>query len=79
MIIPLYDLEVFDFFPLFFTFCKLQVVCYGELGCFRDEGPFNYLDMLPSPPEEIGTVFYLYTRHNRELPQAARTHIERWR
>lgn len=39
-----------------------EVVCYGELGCFRDEGPFNYLDMLPSPPEEIGTVFYLYTR-----------------
>ena len=39
-----------------------EVVCYGDLGCFRDEGPFNYLDMLPSPPEEIGTVFYLYTR-----------------
>ena len=41
------------------------MVCYGELGCFRDEGPFNYLDMLPSPPEEIGTVFYLYTRKRR--------------
>jgi hypothetical protein len=33
------------------------------------QGPFNYLDMLPSPPEEIGTVFYLYTRRNKELPQ----------
>ena len=45
------------------------MVCYGELGCFRDEGPFNYLDMLPSPPEEIGTVFYLYTRKNNEQAQ----------
>lgn len=46
-----------------------EVVCYGDLGCFRDEGPFNYLDMLPSPPEEIRTVFYLYTGKNKELPQ----------
>ena len=46
-----------------------EVVCYGELGCFRDEGPFNYLDMLPSPPDEIGTVFYLFTRKNKETPQ----------
>jgi len=46
-----------------------EVVCYGDLGCFRDEGPFNYLDMLPSPPEEIRTVFYLYTNSNKELPQ----------
>ena len=33
------------------------------------QGPFNYLDMLPSPPEEVGTVFLLYTRLNQELPQ----------
>jgi len=46
-----------------------EVVCYGDLGCFRDEGPFNYLDMLPSPPEEIRTVFYLYTKNNKEIPQ----------
>jgi len=46
-----------------------EVVCYGDLGCFRDEGPFNYLDMLPSPPEEIRTVFYLYTLKNKEIPQ----------
>ena len=45
------------------------MTCYGDLGCFRDEGPFNYLDMLPSPPEEIGTVFYLHTRRNEEIPQ----------
>ena len=38
-------------------------------GCFRDEGPFDYLDMLPSAPEEIGTKLFLYTRKNRELGQ----------
>ncbi|CAG0880518.1 unnamed protein product [Cyprideis torosa] len=46
-----------------------EVVCYQELGCFRDEGPFDYLDLLPSPPEEIGTVFYLFTRLNPSRPQ----------
>ena len=25
--------------------------------------------MLPSPPEEIRTVFYLYTKNNKEIPQ----------
>ena len=39
-----------------------EVVCYGDVGCFRDEGPFDYLDMLPSPPEEVGTKILLYTR-----------------
>jgi len=40
-----------------------EVVCYGaDLGCFRDEGPFDYLDMLPSPPEEIGTKFLFYSK-----------------
>jgi hypothetical protein len=39
-----------------------EVVCYGDLGCFRDEGPFDYLDMLPSPPEEVATKIFLYTR-----------------
>ena len=46
-----------------------EVVCYGDLGCFRDEGPFDYLDMLPSPPEEIGTKLFLYTQENREIAQ----------
>ena len=39
-----------------------EVVCYADVGCFRDEGPFDYLDMLPSPPEEVGTKILLYTR-----------------
>ncbi|TRY75617.1 hypothetical protein TCAL_07503 [Tigriopus californicus] len=46
-----------------------EVVCYGDLGCFRDEGPFDYLDMLPSPPEEIQTTFFLYTSKNKEISQ----------
>lgn len=24
-----------------------ESVCYEEFGCFRDEGPFDYLDTLP--------------------------------
>lgn len=44
------------------------MVCYNELGCFRDEGPFNYLDLLPAPPEEINTRFFLYTPRNRDVP-----------
>ena len=42
-----------------------EVVCYADVGCFRDEGPFDYLDMLPSPPEEVGTKILLYTRDAR--------------
>ena len=42
-----------------------EVVCYGDVGCFRDEGPFDYLDMLPSTPEEVGTKILLYTRDAR--------------
>lgn len=40
-------------------------VCYGELGCFEDSGPFGYLDMLPQSPEEIGTKFNFYSTENR--------------
>uniref|UniRef100_A0A1B0DR18 Uncharacterized protein n=1 Tax=Phlebotomus papatasi TaxID=29031 RepID=A0A1B0DR18_PHLPP len=40
-------------------------VCYGDLGCFEDSGPFGYLDMLPSSPEEIDTKFYFYSTKNR--------------
>ncbi|XP_053950866.1 uncharacterized protein LOC128858526 [Anastrepha ludens] len=40
-------------------------VCYGELGCFEDSGPFAYLEMLPSSPEDINTKFYFYSTKNR--------------
>ena len=30
-----------------------EEVCYNELGCFRDSEPFDYLDVLPSPPEKV--------------------------
>ena len=46
-----------------------EVVCYTDVGCFRDDGPFDYLDMLPSPPEEVGTVMMLFTRQNLEKAQ----------
>ena len=49
------------------------MVCYADVGCFRDEGPFDYLDMLPSPPEEIATRFLLYStastrNRDRDVP-----------
>ena len=34
-----------------------EIVCYADVGCFRDDGPFNYLDMLPSPPEEVSAKY----------------------
>ncbi|KAL1464239.1 hypothetical protein WDU94_003905, partial [Cyamophila willieti] len=34
-------------------------ICYAEVGCFQESGP-NYIDMLPSAPEEINTRFLLY-------------------
>uniref|UniRef100_A0A1I8P6B9 Lipase domain-containing protein n=1 Tax=Stomoxys calcitrans TaxID=35570 RepID=A0A1I8P6B9_STOCA len=40
-------------------------VCYEELGCFEDSGPFAYLEMLPSPPQEINTKFFFYSTKNR--------------
>ncbi|XP_037938265.1 uncharacterized protein LOC119671615 [Teleopsis dalmanni] len=43
----------------------IKRVCYGELGCFEDSGPFAYLEMLPSAPEEINTKFYFYSTKNR--------------
>lgn len=32
-----------------------EVVCYSELGCYKDVGFFDYLDTLPQSPSEIGT------------------------
>ena len=38
-----------------------EKACYGKLlGCFYDEGPFDYLDMLPSPPELVNINQYKY-------------------
>ena len=38
-----------------------EKACYGKLlGCFYDEGPFDYLDMLPSPPELVSINQYKY-------------------
>ncbi|XP_049866190.1 uncharacterized protein LOC126366895 [Pectinophora gossypiella] len=40
-------------------------VCYGDFGCFEDAGPFAYLETLPSPPQEVGTHFLLYSTVSR--------------
>ncbi|XP_066149399.1 uncharacterized protein [Euwallacea fornicatus] len=41
-------------------------VCYDELGCFESSGPYGYIDMLPSKPEEINTKFLLYPARTRQ-------------
>lgn len=35
-------------------------VCYNGIGCFQSSGPYGYIDILPSPPEDVGTRFLLY-------------------
>ena len=66
-------------FTLILFFCVFKLLAIGWYCLMHEiseqqsilviQGPFNYLDMLPSPPEEIGTVFLLYTQQNRELHQ----------
>ncbi|XP_029642916.1 pancreatic triacylglycerol lipase-like [Octopus sinensis] len=53
-------------------------VCFGELGCFSNEGEFVSLErpinLLPNKPEEIGTQFFLYTRSNPLTGDELETH-----
>jgi hypothetical protein len=44
---------------------EANVVCYGDLGCFEDSGPFGYIDTLPQSPEEIDTKFYVFSTKKR--------------
>lgn len=36
---------------------EVSKVCYEDVGCFEDTGPFSYLEMLPSPPKDVGTRY----------------------
>ncbi|XP_063989621.1 uncharacterized protein LOC135168927 isoform X2 [Diachasmimorpha longicaudata] len=48
---------------------EVSRVCYEDVGCFEDTGPFSYLEMLPSPPKDVGTRFFVYgTRKARSVP-----------
>ncbi|XP_029158872.1 uncharacterized protein LOC114931098 [Nylanderia fulva] len=48
---------------------EVSKVCYEDVGCFEDTGPFSYLEMLPSPPKDVGTRFLIYgTRRARSIP-----------
>nr|XP_018906706.1 PREDICTED: uncharacterized protein LOC109036788 [Bemisia tabaci]XP_018906707.1 PREDICTED: uncharacterized protein LOC109036788 [Bemisia tabaci] len=35
-------------------------ICYQSVGCFQESGPYGYIDMLPSSPQEVNTRFLLY-------------------
>ncbi|XP_023230832.1 pancreatic triacylglycerol lipase-like [Centruroides sculpturatus] len=39
-------------------------VCYSKVGCFQDDGAFDYLNTLPASPDVVGTKFILHTRKN---------------
>ncbi|XP_012539893.1 uncharacterized protein LOC105838699 isoform X2 [Monomorium pharaonis] len=48
---------------------EVSKVCYEDIGCFEDTGPFSYLEMLPSPPKDVGTRFLVYgSRKARSIP-----------
>ncbi|XP_077266184.1 uncharacterized protein LOC143899644 isoform X1 [Temnothorax americanus] len=48
---------------------EVSKVCYEDIGCFEDTGPFSYLEMLPSPPKDVGTRFIVYgSRKARAIP-----------
>ncbi|XP_018047089.1 PREDICTED: uncharacterized protein LOC108686338 [Atta colombica] len=48
---------------------EVSKVCYEDIGCFEDTGPFSYLEMLPSPPKDVGTRFIVYgSRKARSIP-----------
>ncbi|XP_072757974.1 uncharacterized protein [Anoplolepis gracilipes] len=48
---------------------EVSKICYEDVGCFEDTGPFSYLEMLPSPPKDVGTRFLIYgTRRARSIP-----------
>ncbi|KAB0794450.1 hypothetical protein PPYR_11289 [Photinus pyralis] len=48
--------------------------CYEDLGCFEVEGPFAYLEMVPGPPEDVNTKFFLYPSHKSR--KSGFTHLE---
>lgn len=47
---------------------KPTKICFDELGCFSNDGPFNTIHRpitaLPNRPEEIDTKFLLYSKSN---------------
>ncbi|XP_012288462.1 uncharacterized protein LOC105704100 [Orussus abietinus] len=48
---------------------EVSRVCYEDVGCFEDTGPFSYLERLPSPPKDVGTRFLVYgSRKARSIP-----------
>ncbi|XP_077862181.1 pancreatic lipase-related protein 2-like [Saccoglossus kowalevskii] len=44
-------------------------VCYGDLGCFSNDPPYDNVRYLPESPAEVDTQFWLYTRLNPDVSQ----------
>lgn len=46
---------------------EVSKVCYEDVGCFEDTGPFSYLEMLPSPPKDVGTRYRNMNYHAKRF------------
>lgn len=46
---------------------EVSSVCYEGVGCFEDTGPFSYLEMLPSPPKDVGTRYFQTIYLNKNI------------
>ena len=47
---------------------EVKKICYGDLGCFSIDDPFdNTLGFLPESPEDIHFDLTLYTRNNSQI------------
>ncbi|XP_077987394.1 pancreatic lipase-related protein 2-like [Glandiceps talaboti] len=44
-------------------------VCYGDLGCFTNDPPYDNSPHLPEDPAVVATGFWLYTSSNRVFRQ----------
>ncbi|XP_077987390.1 pancreatic lipase-related protein 2-like [Glandiceps talaboti] len=58
---------VFLAFAVIFCLTKQGLadeVCYGDLGCFNNDPPYDNSPFLPQDPADVATGFWLYTEHN---------------
>ncbi|XP_077987393.1 pancreatic triacylglycerol lipase-like [Glandiceps talaboti] len=44
-------------------------ICYGDLGCFTNDPPYDNSPYLPQDPETVNVGFWLYTTDNRVVYQ----------
>ncbi|XP_077987392.1 inactive pancreatic lipase-related protein 1-like, partial [Glandiceps talaboti] len=48
---------------------QAEEVCYGDLGCFTNDPPYDNSPLLPQDPATVNVLFWLYTRNNPDDEQ----------